>query len=487
MKSLHFSQNLFTEGVKFASPLWLIFEDACVLRDMFLKFKNNVSLFVLDAKKWSDCRKEWDCGFRGNLPAKYLAMLWFLSQFVTSAHAAELSGNGFDNRLIGHRYSDEQLISNIVTAWMVPFIDGDVPFSIKQSCNVRNFQHSYGSLVNDGIVANSEKTRCPASKEARKGNPEPSKQSATLLGVCNEQMLLPKGKVCSDLRRNTESEAEMTPLLISVVSQHIRNNNSDQRYSGYDTLNISQSEVFTAANFAWKQIAINVVASGLEIRQNSGKEGVIKLVKNKLKNAMRTAGNNFSEDLYSDGTAANQINGMQALVADAGTGTVGGINSTTYTFWKNKVQSAAAPLQGGSAITPSSTTIESLMLPLWLALTRNNDHPDLIVMDDTYYTYFEQSQTSIKRYTDETKANAGFVSLKYKGADVVYDSLAAGMPDAHAYFLNTNYIGITGHRDAWWTEVPEKSSVNQDAQVLPIITQCNVTVSNRSLQGVMKA
>ena len=264
-------------------------------------------------------------------------------------------------------------------------------------------------------------------------------------------------------------------------------NGTYQRYSGYDTLDIAQSEVFTAANFAWKQVAINVVASGLGIRQNSGKEGIIKLVKNKLKNAMKTAGNNFSVDIYSDGTAANQINGLQALVSDAGTGTVGGINSATYTFWKSIVQSAAAPLQGGGSITPSATTIESLMLPLWLNLTRNNDQPDLIVADDTYFTYFDGSQTSIKRYTNETDIKAGTTSMKYKGADVVYDSLAAGMPDAHMYFLNTDYIGICAHRDANWTEVPEKSSVNQDAQVLPIIWQGNMTVSNRSLQGVLKA
>jgi hypothetical protein len=108
-------------------------------------------------------------------------------------------------------------------------------------------------------------------------------------------------------------------------------------------------------------------------------------------------------------------------------------------------------------------------------------------MDDTYFTFFDNSQTSLKRYTNSTDLSAGATSLKYKGADVVYDSLAAGMPDAHAYFLNTDYIGICSHRDANWTEVPEKSSVNQDAQVLPIIWQGNMTVSNRSLQGVLKA
>ena len=85
-------------------------------------------------------------------------------------------------------------------------------------------------------------------------------------------------------------------------------NGTYQRYSGYDTLSIAQSEVFTAANFPWKQVAINVVASGLEVRQNSGKEGVIKLVKNKLKNAMRTAGNNFFTVKYRRSIATGRYN-----------------------------------------------------------------------------------------------------------------------------------------------------------------------------------
>lgn len=265
-------------------------------------------------------------------------------------------------------------------------------------------------------------------------------------------------------------------------------NGTYQRYSGYDTLNIAQSEVLTSAEFEWRQAAVNVVASGREMRINSGKEAFLKFVKSKMKNAMRTIANNFSEDIYSDGSLSNQIGGLQSLVADAGTGTVGGINSSTYTFWQNKVNSAAAPIDGTGAFTVSATTIEDrMMLPLWLALTRNADVPDLIVMDSVYYSYFENSQTSIKRYTNDDMANGGFVSLKYKGADVVYDSAAGGMPASHMYMLNTDYIGLTVHSDANWQEVPAKTSVNQDAEVMPIIWMGNMTVSNRALQGVGKA
>ena len=263
-------------------------------------------------------------------------------------------------------------------------------------------------------------------------------------------------------------------------------NNTYQRYSGYDVLNVGASDVISAAEYQWRQIAINVVASGLELRTNSGDSRIINLVKSRLKNAIRTFKNNFSADIYSDGTLANQVNGLQALVADAGTGTVGGIDSSTWTFWKNKVQSAAAPIQGGGAIVPGATTMESLMLPLWLSLVRGDDQPDLIVMDNNYFTFFEQSQTSIKRYTDETKANAGFVSLKYKGADVIFDG-GSGIPANHAYFLNTDYLEIVVHKDADMTVMDEMKPYNQDAAVVPVLWMGNLVCSNRALQGVQKA
>jgi len=150
------------------------------------------------------------------------------------------------------------------------------------------------------------------------------------------------------------------------------------------------------------------------------------------------------------------------------------------------VQSAAAPIQGGGAIVPGATTMESLMLPLWLALTRGDDQPDLIVMDNNYFTFFEQSQISLKRYTDETKANAGFVSLKYKGADVIFDG-GSGIPANHAYFLNTDYLELVVHKDADMTVMDEMKPYNQDAAVVPVLWMGNLVCSNRSLQGVQKA
>jgi hypothetical protein len=266
-------------------------------------------------------------------------------------------------------------------------------------------------------------------------------------------------------------------------------NNTFMWYSGAEPLDVGESDVVSAAKYDWKQAATHVVSHGLQLRQNSGRAAMINLSKTKLRNAVHTLKNNLSIGVYSDGlgSGGKQLTGLQAQVADAGTGTVGGIDSSSIAIWRNKVQSAAAPLQGGGAITPSKSTIKSLMNPLDLALTRGGDRADLWVFDDTYFTYYWESLQDLQRYASADEADAGFMTLKFRGSDVIYESAASGMPDAHGYALNTDYIELVVHEDANITEMEQKASVNQDAVVIPIIWQGNLCTSNRALQGVLKA
>lgn len=78
-----------------------------------------------------------------------------------------------------------------------------------------------------------------------------------------------------------------------------------QYYSGYEILDVSPSDVISAAEFSWKQAAVNVTASGLETRiQNAGPEQIIDLLDSRIKNAEKTMMNNISEGVYSDGTGS---------------------------------------------------------------------------------------------------------------------------------------------------------------------------------------
>lgn len=261
-------------------------------------------------------------------------------------------------------------------------------------------------------------------------------------------------------------------------------NSTYQRYSDWDLLSIQQSDVLSAAEFTWKQIAIHVVASGRELRINSGPAQIEKLAAGRIKNAYRTFENNFSADLYSAGSLSNQIGGLQHIVADTNTNSVGGIDANSWSFWQNTVFDLSV-----ASVTISSTTIENdVFLPLWLLLDRGaGDCPDLIVLDSVYYTHFEKSQTSLKRYASAEDAQAGIVSMKYKTADVISDTTGSGIPASHGYFLNTNYIKLVVHEDADLDEMEKKEPVNQDGEVIPILWMGNMTVSNRKLQGVIHA
>ncbi len=129
------------------------------------------------------------------------------------------------------------------------------------------------------------------------------------------------------------------------------------------------------------------------------------------------------------------------------------------------------------------------MSPLYLALTRGDDQPNLIISSNEYFTFFETPQTSLKRYSSDTggtKANAGFVSLMYKRAPVIFDG-GSGIPAAHMYFLNTDYLDLVVHEDANMTVLDQVKPYNQDAAVVPVLWMGNLVCSNRSLQGVLKA
>jgi hypothetical protein len=263
-------------------------------------------------------------------------------------------------------------------------------------------------------------------------------------------------------------------------------NGTYKRYSGYEALDITPSDVFTAAEFNLKQAAVAVVMSGLEMLQNSGDEAVIDLLESRIENAEITMQNNISADVYSDGTAdgGRQIGGLQLLVSDAGTGTVGGINSSTWTFWQNAIFDFSA-----NSLTPGATTIQQAMNSLWLSTTRNRDRVDLIVADNQYFQFYWQSLQAIQRIQSADTGKAGFSSLKFMDADVVFDGGQGGdAPAAHMYFLNTEHIAFRPHSKRNFVPLsPDRYSTNQDAMVKLLAFAGNMTVRNRSLQGVIVA
>jgi hypothetical protein len=259
-----------------------------------------------------------------------------------------------------------------------------------------------------------------------------------------------------------------------------------QWYSGYEAINISPPDVLTAAEFNWKQAAGSVVASGLEVEiQNRGKDAVIDLLESRIKNAEHTMKNQVCVGMYSDGTgnSGKEIGGLELLVADTvSSGSVGGIDQGTYTFWRNQTYDATT--DGGAPA--NAANIQSYMKTVNLRCTRGTDKPDIIIADINYYTLFWDSMTAIQRVTDEKTGKAGFTNLAFAGnVPVVYED-STGIASNHMYFLNTDYLHFRYAEGRLFEPMKEMRPVNQDAEVHLILFAGNMTASNRARQGVLK-
>jgi len=253
-------------------------------------------------------------------------------------------------------------------------------------------------------------------------------------------------------------------------------------YSGSEPLDITQQETFTAAEFSYKQLAGNVVITGLEEIQNSGKEAVHNLLKARIRNLEKSLKNTVATALYADGTGSGgkEIGGLQLLVADTNTNTVGGISGSTYTWWRNYVYDFST-----LAITASATTIQAAMNRSKLETDRGTDRVRMIMSGITYYTYYLESLQTQQRFTDDKGAGAGFSNLMFMGnIPVIYDDQCA---DTRMYGLNPDYLFMRKAKGRWMKPLGDKASVNQDAIVMPMVSAGNMTCSNRARQFVICA
>jgi hypothetical protein len=98
------------------------------------------------------------------------------------------------------------------------------------------------------------------------------------------------------------------------------------------------------------------------------------------------------------------------------------------------------------------------------------------------YNYYESGLQENVRYTSTKMADAGFESVKYKSADVVYDENCTAK---HMYFINSDYLSLRCSPDRKFSVGDARTVTNADYDVIPVEFAGSLTCCNRSLQGVI--
>jgi len=256
-------------------------------------------------------------------------------------------------------------------------------------------------------------------------------------------------------------------------------------YSGYDLLPVAAQDVISAAEFDFKQLACPVVMSGLEQLQNAGREQMIDLMEGRIQAAEATMMNLSAEAVYGDGTAfaGKSIVGLDAMIAATPTsGTYGGIDRASWTFWRNRATAI-------SAVTLANETPAGLLANMnatWASLVRGADRPDLLVVDSLFWAKYTGALQAQQRFTDTKMAEFGFPTVKFMDADVVLDGGIGGFAGARTcYFINTKYCKWRPHsaRNMVPLAPNRRYAINQDAEVQILAWAGNMTSNGAQFQG----
>jgi hypothetical protein len=250
-----------------------------------------------------------------------------------------------------------------------------------------------------------------------------------------------------------------------------------------DLLDTTPQEEFTSAVFSQKMLTGTETISQKELLQNRGKAQIFNLLEGKRKNLLDSLKNAVGSALFGDGTGSSglTIGGLQLLVADdPTTGTVGGIDRSTNTFWRNQVYDFSTSASGNA----SATNIQAGMNSLYLSCqVQEGAFPDLILADRNYFTFFENSLQQIQRITTTGEGKLGFEQLAYKSSQVVYDP---SCPENHMYFLNTDYVKFQHLTDSLFDKGETQRPINQLYYVTPVYMYGNLTISSARVHGVAK-
>ncbi len=251
-------------------------------------------------------------------------------------------------------------------------------------------------------------------------------------------------------------------------------NNTAGSYAGYDNLSTLPQEGITAAVYDWRQFAVTVAISGIEEAKNNGESRVIALLQSKIEQAEDTASEKFNEMFYADGTGNSSKDwlGLKALIPDnPAAGTVGGIDrsDSLNTFWRPNVESTTEAL----TISRMSTMYNNC------SKGRQKFRVDLIPTTQTLWEKYESLLQPQLRYQDTRMADAGFQSLVYRTAPVVWDEYCQS---GVMYFLVSKVLRLKVHSEKWFSPTPFEKPHGQDARYSQILSYGNlVTRGSRNL------
>jgi len=185
-----------------------------------------------------------------------------------------------------------------------------------------------------------------------------------------------------------------------------------------------------AAEYTWSWYHDIAAINPNEELVAGSKEDMANLVESKLQQAINSISEAVNNDLWTTTVGSqSKVNGLPYIAS--GTGVLGGLDPTTYTWW------------AGQLVTTATQMSLSAVNRAINAVAARGARPDLIVMTPDLYAAFESLVQPAQIIADAALAKAGFQAIMYKGCTMLFDSVVPAnnlivLDSRHTYLAMTD-------------------------------------------------
>jgi hypothetical protein len=269
----------------------------------------------------------------------------------------------------------------------------------------------------------------------------------------------------------------------------------------------NKRDTIDQAQFPWR-VALDgfyipwdeLYSAGIRLDPDLGSHGKLKLEANEkviLANIMETRMVDLEEGFIekldkemhrSGASSSDAVVGLDALVSlTPSTGTVGGLDAGTKTFWRNSAETAIA-----------AANLRAKMETHWRACIRNGGAPDFILAGSTFIdiyasvlTLTQNTEAGKPKTVDIATGTGSSTGLSFKGVPIVWDPVfseldtldAPAVPwEKRCYFLNTKHLKYEDDGMEVYNPVPPH---NVRATYTSLDLRCALKTDRRNAHAVL--
>lgn len=266
--------------------------------------------------------------------------------------------------------------------------------------------------------------------------------------------LLQEGRIVQDM-----SYKLLVPIIYDIEA--------GGSYSKYQVLDSSPREVITAMETSMKAYYSSATIAEEDILANAGSSRVLDMLAARIKNMENSLKHRLGTALFAASPAATDLDSLDVAIATSGT--YGGIDRSTYTWFRGNV----TDLNNGE---PTFLAFQDM----YGQCTQGDTAPDLIVTTQKVYNKLWAMALPAQKLDTGDETTLGWPYLRFNKAKIMVDS---HVPAGKAYFLNTEFIKLIVHKLQNFEFIGWYPAPQQDARTGRVQWRGNVVVQNPRFCG----